>query len=131
MSPTLWALERDRPVIHVELSPPSAGQVLLRRLLADTGAGNRRSVWQLILEETDCLLYGGALMGHVQLGGAYSGYFPVYVVNIRVPQRNFDEPVPAVGISQPPKGFDGIAGFKFLNRFHYGNFGNQDYFGIE
>ncbi len=70
-------------------------------------------------------------MGHVQLGGAYSGFFPVYAVNIRIPQLNFDEPIPVVGVSQLPPGFDGLAGFKFLNRFHYGNFGNPDCFGLD
>ena len=99
--------------------------------MADTGAGTRQSVFQLILEDNDCLQSGGILMGHVQLGGAYSGSFPVYLVKVRIPLLNFDEPVPVVGVSQVPSGFDGIAGFKFLNRFHYGNFGNPDCFGLD
>jgi hypothetical protein len=30
-----------------------------------------------------------------------------------------------------PQGFEGIAGFRFLNRFTYGNFGNPAEFGLE
>ncbi len=70
-------------------------------------------------------------MGHVQLGGAYTGSFPLYLVAVRISQLNFDEPVPVVGITYVPQGFDGIAGFKFLNRFHYGNLGNPDVFGLD
>jgi hypothetical protein len=53
------------------------------------------------------------------------------LVAVRIPALNFDEPVPAVGVSQVPHGFDGIAGFKFLSRFHYGNFGTPDQFGLD
>lgn len=126
-----WPLQGDRPVIEVVLSLPGGGKDLVRGLIADTGAGSRKSVFQLILDEIDCVQGGGIPMGHVQLGGAYSGSFPVYLVQIRIPQLNFDEPVPVVGISQVPSGFDGIACFKFLNQFHYGNFGNPDTFGLE
>jgi hypothetical protein len=37
----------------------------------------------------------------------------------------------AVGVPNAPKGLDGIAGFRFLNRFTYGNFGNALEFGLE
>jgi len=125
-----WLLHNDRPVIEIVLSG-SVGQDLVRSVIADTGAGARREVFPLILDENDCLRYGGTLMGHVQLGGAYTGSFPVYAMNIRIPQLNFDEPVPVVGVSWIPPGFDGIAALKFLSRFHYGNFGHPDYFGLE
>ncbi|HYV35000.1 MAG TPA: hypothetical protein VE988_04795 [Gemmataceae bacterium] len=108
-----------------------SGQDLVRVLLADSGAGSRKSVFQLILSEQDCLQCGGMLMGHVQLGGAYSGMFPVYLVDVRIGPLNFGDPIPAVGVGQVPSGFDGIAGFGFLDRFHYGNFGNPDYFGLD
>ena len=36
-----------------------------------------------------------------------------------------------VGIERPPLDFDGIAGFRFLNRFTYGNLGHPDQFGLE
>jgi hypothetical protein len=124
-----WLLQNDRPVIEIVLSG-SGGQDLVRILAADTGAGTRHSVFQLILNENDCLQSGAILIDHVRLGGAYSGVFPVYLVNVRIPQLNFDEPLPVVGVSNVPPGSAGIAAFKFLNRFHYGNFGNPDGFGL-
>jgi hypothetical protein len=126
-----WPLQNDRPVIQIMLSSLGGGQDPARCLVADTGAGSRQSVFQLILTEQDCRQCGGILMGHVTLGGAYSGLFPVYSVAIRISQLNFDEPVPAVGVSRVPKGFHGIAGFKFLNRFHYGNCGDPNCFGVD
>lgn len=131
MPPAQWPVQNDRPVIHVALFSLTTGQDLLRVLLADTGAGSRQSVFQLLLAENDCLQCGGIRIGPVQLGGAYAGSFAVYLVQVRIPQLNFDEPVPIVGVSQAPQGFDGIAGFKFLNRFHYGNFGNPGYFALD
>src|SRR3989442_15360033 len=98
MPPAQWSLQNDRPQIQVVVSLLSGGQDLVRRLVADTGAGSRQSVFQLLLDENDCLHCGGILMGHVQLGGAYSGSFPVYLVEVRIPQLNFDEPVPVVGV---------------------------------
>jgi hypothetical protein len=99
--------------------------------VADTAAGTRQSVFQLVLLEADCLRCGGIPMGRVQLGGAYSGSFPLYLLAVRISQLNFDEPVPVVGVPLVPQGFDGIAGFRFLSRFHYGNFGGPDTFGLD
>lgn len=125
-----WPLHNERPVIEVVLSL-AGGQDLVRHLVADTGAGSRQSVFQLVIDETTCLRCGGMPMGRVQLGGAYAGLFPVYLVPVRLPTLNFDEPVAVVGVAQVPQGFGGIAGFKFLRRFHFGNFGNPDQFGLE
>jgi hypothetical protein len=125
-----WPLQNDRPVVEILLSA-SGGPDLVRSLVADTGAGTRQSVFQLVLDEKDCIPGGAILIDHIQLGGAYSGVFPVYLVEIRIPQLNFDEPLPVVGVPQVPSGFDGIAGFKFLNRFHYGNLGNPDSFALQ
>ena len=125
-----WLLHNDRPVIEIVLSA-SGRHDLVRSLVADTDAGTRQSVFQLILDENDCLQSGAILIDRVHLGGAYSGSFPVYFVDVRIPQLNFDEPLPVVGVSQAPPGFDGIAGCRFLNRFHYGNFGNPDCFGLD
>jgi hypothetical protein len=130
MATAQWILQNDRPVIEIVLSA-SGGHELVRKLIADTGAGNRQSVFQLVLDENDCLQSGAILIDHIELGGAYSGVFPIYLVNVRIPQLNFDEPVPVVGVSHVPEGFDGIAGFRFLNQFNYGNFGNPDYFCLE
>jgi hypothetical protein len=97
-----WPLQNDRPLIHIVLTLTGGGQTGVRRLIADTGAGSRRSVFQFILGVTDCLQAGGILMGHVQLGGAYIGSFPLYLVQVRIPQLNFDEPIPVVGTAQVP-----------------------------
>jgi hypothetical protein len=131
MPPAQWPLQNERAVIQVVWSLSSGGQGLVRYLIADTGAGSRQSVFQLILAEHDCQRGGGILLGHAPLGGAYAGSFPLYLVDIRISQLNYHEPVPVVGVPQVPRGFDGIAGFKFLNRFHYGNFGNPDSFGLD
>jgi hypothetical protein len=69
-----WVLQNDRPVIEIVL-PANGGQNVVRILVADTGAGTRQSVFQLLLDENDCLQSGSILMGQVQLGGAYSGSF--------------------------------------------------------
>ena len=127
----LWTLHDDRPVIEITLPLPGGGSGLVRRLIADTGAGKRKSVFQLLLLHSDCLQCGGYFMGKVQLGGAYSGMFPVYLLQVQIASLNFDEPVEIVGIPHVPLGYDGIAAFRFLNRFHFGNFGNGDIFGLE
>ncbi len=67
----------------------------------------------------------------VTLGGAYSGSFPVYQLRVRIPQVGFNRRILAVGVPANPRGFEGIAGFRFLNRFAYGNFGNPAEFGLE
>ena len=130
MAAARWAFQSDRPAIEVALRLPG-GQDRACGLIADTGAGSRQSVFELILEEQTCIACGGILMGHVQLGGAYSGSFAVYLLNVQIAQLSFDQPVPAVGVPQAPQGFDGIAGLKFLRRFHYGNFGAPDQFGLD
>jgi hypothetical protein len=43
----------------------------------------------------------------------------------------FDLPAGVAGVPANPPGLEGIAGFRFLNRFTYGNFGNPAEFGIE
>jgi hypothetical protein len=77
-----WPLHDDRPEIHVVVSYLIGGQRLIRRLVADTGAGTRQSLFQLVLPENDCLQCGGIPMGHVQLEGAYSSSFPLYLVAV-------------------------------------------------
>lgn len=129
MPATLWPLYNDRPCIEVNL--PRAKGNGLRLLVADTGAGNRLASFQLLLTEADCLRSGGRLIGQAQLGGAYTGRFNVYSLTVEIPSRSFVDSVPTVGVVQVPQGFGGIACFKFLNRFHYGNFGDADKFGLE
>jgi hypothetical protein len=100
-------------------------------LLADTGAGDSTSRFELILEESDCLLCGGQPHSPVVLSGAYAGSFPRYQLRVQVPELGFDVPLHVVGVPSHPQGFEGIAAFRFLNRFTYGNFGNPAEFGLE
>jgi len=100
-------------------------------LLADTGAGSQASSFQLILEEDDCLLCGGFPYPPVALGGAYVGSFPIYDLVVRVPALGFNQRLRVVGVPSALAGFDGIACFRFLNRFTYGNFGDPGQFGLE
>jgi hypothetical protein len=117
--------------VQVVLTLATTRQSLSRTLLADTGAANRRSAYQLILDEMDCLRCGGLLRSSVILHGAYSGSFPIYEIDVQLPALGFIQSLNAVGVPSLPRGFDGIACFRFLNRFTYGNFGAPDQFGLE
>ncbi len=123
-------LHCDRPVVPVQLRMAD-GQDITRRLVADTGAGTRRDAFELILDEDDCLQCSGVYVHAVRLRGAYNGSFPIYVVDVRLTSLDFDEPVNVVGVPNLPHGFDGIACFRFLRRFNYGNFGDPDAFGLD
>jgi hypothetical protein len=107
------------------------GQPYPRTLLADTGAGSRTSRAELILDEDDCLLCGGAPDVRVRLRGAYAGSFPTYDLPVQIPALGFNERLLVIGVPSVPPGFDGIACFAFLNRFTYGNFGDPGQFGLE
>lgn len=126
-----WPLRHGRPCVGIALTLAPSGQPLARALLADTGAGSRASGFELVLDEDDCMLCGGEPGQPISLGGAYSGPFPTYLVPVRIPELGFDLELRVVGVPAPPAGFDGIACFSFLNRFHYGNFGDADCFGLE
>jgi hypothetical protein len=89
------------------------------------------SPFDLILEESDCLLCGGQPRAPILLGGAYTGSYPLYQLRVQIPQLGVNMRVQAVGVPSNPQGFKGIAGFRFLNRFTYGNFGNPAEFGLE
>lgn len=130
MPRVLWPLRHDQPSIEVLLSFAS-GRDVVRRLLADTGAGTARAGFELILDEDDCLQAGSRPAHSVTLGGAYVGLYRVYVVRIRIPALKFDQHVRSVGVPGVPPGVDGIAAFRFLNRFSYGNFGDRDRFGLK
>ena len=126
-----WQLKNDRPVIQVILTMALNGQKVLRTLLADTGAGNAKAHFEVLLDENDCLLAGVSASYMLTLGGAYTGSYPVYLVPIEIPLLGISGDLRTVGVPSPPKGLDGIAGFRFLNRFTYGNFGNPLEFGLE
>ena len=131
MTRVTWPLNRGRPVVEVELAFPESPQTLPRRLLADTGAGPVGAPFELLLDEQDCVRSAHRLGQLVGLSGAYDGEFRTYVVELRVPDLGLSVMTTAVGIDRPPEGFDGIAAFRFLNRFAYGNFGQSDQFGLE
>jgi hypothetical protein len=104
---------------------------LLRTLLADTGAGSQHVKFELILLEGDCLLCIKTPSWAVSLRGSYAGSFPTYLLPIRLPTLGFGQDVRTVAVRSVPPGFDGIACFRFLNRFTYGNFGDPGQFGLE
>jgi hypothetical protein len=131
MARAQWPLKNDRPTIEIELTLAVGGKKVTRTLLADTGAGNRQSAFELLLDENDCLLAGGKPTQSIPLGGAYSGTFPLYLIRVQIPLLGFDDDVPAIGASTVPMGLDGVACFRFLNRFAYGNFGSAGEFGLE
>ena len=54
-----WSLLRHRPAIQVLLTIAPGGAKVQRTLLADTGAGNSQAMFEILLDETDCLLCGG------------------------------------------------------------------------
>jgi hypothetical protein len=126
-----WPLRQGRPYVEVVLAQQPGGQSMTRILIADTGAGAQGSRFHLILDEVDCLHCGGTPNRPVKLGGAYVGSFPTYMIRVKIPSLGFDKNVRAVGVPSAPEGFDGIACFSFLNRFTYGNFGDQMQFGLE
>jgi len=128
-----WPLQKDRPVIQITFFAAEGEQVFTRTLLADTGGGRRHSRWDVILSTDDCRLFGLNQVGVVHLEGAYAGDFPLVMVHAALPALEGTRELVAVAI--PPEqmrlGTDGLAGFRFLNSFHYGNFGDPGQFGLE
>ena len=126
-----WPLRNGRPSIEVILPLAVAGQPLVRSLLADTGAGSLLSGFELILAEADCLRCGGIPLQPITLGGAYVGTFPVYQLMVEIPPLGFAQDLWAFGVPSVRPGFDGIACFRLINQFHYGNFSDPAVFGLE
>jgi hypothetical protein len=131
MPRVFWALHNGCPSVEVQLTLAAGSQQLGRVLLADTGAGKLTTTFELLLLDADCLLCGGVALGSVNLGRAYRGPHPVYRLRVQIPAIGFDAHIRVVGIASPPAGFDGTACFPFLSRFHYGNFGYTNFFGLE
>ena len=130
MPRALWPLVKGRPVVQVELQAFD-GRLLLRTLLADSGAGTTQSLFSLVLDEEDCLLCGDRPTRMTTLRGAFDGTFPIYLVHVKIAALKVDHHVAAVGVQSLPPGLDGIACFRLLNQFTYGNFGIADQFGLE
>jgi hypothetical protein len=131
MPRVLWPLRHGRPIVRIVLTLEAGGQRISRELLADTGAGSRRADLDLILEEDDCLLCGGTPLMPVVLGGAFQGSFPRYRIKVWLPELAFVKSLSVVAVPSTADGFAGIACFRFLNRFHYGNFSDPAKFGLE
>lgn len=131
MPRVLWPLLLHQPVIEVVLPSAVGSQSLTRQLLADTGAGTAQASFELLLQDQDCQACGGIPAYPVSLGGAYTGSFRVYVVRVLLPALGFDQHLRAVAVPTCPPGLGGIACFRFLNRFSYGNFGDPGQFGLE
>lgn len=126
-----WPLLHHRPIIEVVLTLAAGGLPLVRHLVADTGAGTLQAGFELLLEESACWSWGGIPSHPVALGGAYTGSFPVYVLRVQLPALGFDHQLRAAAVPACPAGFEGIACFRFLNRFTYENFGDPCRFGLE
>jgi hypothetical protein len=129
-----WPLEHDRPVVHVQFIETTAGHRETRMLLADTGAGGLYAPFELILRISDCQRYMGLRSSDdVALGGAIIGTYPIYAVRVEIPVLSVARRVRAVAVSDTacPAGMDGIACFRFLSTFTYGNFGDRGQFGLE
>lgn len=128
-----WPHVNERPVVHFDLIQSFAGTFMTRIALADTGAGPRNSPIELVLSDPDCQRFGLRRATTVGIGGAITGTFPIYEVQVSIPALGFSSIVLAAAVSpvQLPHGLDGIACFRFLNRFTYGNFGDLNQFGLE
>jgi hypothetical protein len=126
-----WPLRAGRPCVELNLITVPAGQPLPRSLLADSGAGSQQFRIELILLEGDCLRCGASPLKPIKLGGAYSGWYPTYVMTVELAGLGVLLNVRAAAVPSAPVGFDGIACFRFINRFTYGNFGDPTQFGLE
>lgn len=131
MPRVVWPLLHNRPMVEVVLTRVSDGQPVLRQLLVDTGAGTRVDPEELVLLESDCVMFGGRAGKSVQMSGAYKATFPIYLLRVQLPGLLFDADLEVIGVPNVPDGFDGIASFPFINRFGYGNFGHPTQFGLE
>ena len=129
-----WPLEHDRPVVHVQFVETAAGHRETRMLLADTGAGGLYAPFELIVRASDCQRYMGLRSSDdVALGGAIIGTYPIYAVRVEIPELTVVRRVRVVAVPDTacPAGLDGIACFRFLTSFTYGNFGDRQRFGLE
>src|SRR5260221_14236073 len=93
-----WPLHNGRPSVQIILNLAIGNTPFPLILLADTGAGSRNSGFEFILAEDDCLLCGGFSGQSVNLGGAYTGRFPFYVLSVQLPGLGFAENLLVVGV---------------------------------
>ena len=132
MSRVTWLLENGSPVIEIFLHD-GMGFTHARKLLADTGAGPQHSPFHLVLSERDCGHFGRRQSKTVGVGGFVRGTFPLFHVWIEIPVLSFVKLATAVAVPSValPDGLSGVASFRLLNGFTYGNFGSSTEFGLE
>jgi hypothetical protein len=129
-----WPLQGNRPIVQVQVVDAASGHMVTCSLLADTGAGGLDAPFELIGRVSDCERYMGLRSSDdVQLGGAIVGSYPIYALRVQIPALSFARRVRVVAVPDAacPAGLDGIAGFRFLSSFTYGNFGDRNRFGLE
>jgi hypothetical protein len=87
----------------------------------------------LVLTESDRRQFSAGQEGTLRLGSAFTARFLSFWVPISIPALGFRALCIAVAVpsSRFPVQLQGIACFRFLNRFTYGNFGETDQFGLE
>lgn len=133
MSGATWSLHDGRfPCVEVEFIARD-GQILRRKLLADTGCGASDALFDVVLSEADCLSLGAIPIVEESFTGAVSGTFSLYLTEAQIPKLRWQQCVFAVGVPSDmslPTPLDGLASFHFLNQFHYGNFGDPERFGL-
>jgi hypothetical protein len=84
-----WALQRNRPIVQVQVVDATSGHMVTRTLLAD-GAGGLDAPFELILRVSDCERYMGLRSSDdVQLGGAIVGTYPIYALRPEIPALSF------------------------------------------
>ena len=129
----LWPLQNGQPVISIYLRDVETEVLSPRVLLADTGAGDAFTAVELILIQRDGERFGREWLGNAQAGGFVRGNFEIQLVPIVIPALNVARLATALLIppSELPQGLSGIAGFRLLNKFSYGNFGDPKRFGLE
>jgi hypothetical protein len=125
-----WPLVKGRPVIEIILTDAN-GNNTPRTVVADTGSGSAQDQFDFVLEFIDCIQNGGYPLPPIAVSGAYSGTYTVFAMTIEIPALQVCDQVSVVGVPFAPPDFDGIACFRFLNRFTYGNFGDKNAFGLE
>lgn len=128
-----WLLQKDVPVIEVQLLEQFTGLWVNRVLLADTGAGPRFSPFEIVLSHADIARFSMEESGSVGVSGALQGRLQVHKVQLQISALSINRYVSALSApaSSLLMGLDGIAAFRFLNSFSYGNFGSASEFGLE
>lgn len=129
----MWLLQRDVPVIEVQLREPFTGFWVNRVLLADTGAGPCFSPFEIVLSPADIARCGEEELAEAGVSGALQGRLVIHKVRLQISALNVQSSVRALcaPASSLLMGLDGIGAFRFLNGFSYGNFGTPDQFGLE